>query len=48
MSKPETCEWQDCNEPPRVAVRLDGEDYWFCGNEHAQEFWDWIAESGNY
>jgi hypothetical protein len=48
MEKPATCEWQDCKDKPLISVILDGEKYWFCGHNHADEFREWITSSGNY
>lgn len=46
--KPSRCEWSLCQEAPKVKVILDNEPYWFCGHDHADEFRDYIMQSGNY
>jgi hypothetical protein len=48
MDKPEVCEWGECTKKPKIYKILDGEKYWFCGEDCAEEFWQWIIESGNY
>jgi hypothetical protein len=42
------CEWGKCEKQAHVFVNMDNDTYAFCGEEHKEEFWEWICESGNY
>lgn len=45
MEKPKVCEWGDCQKKPKEFVIVDGEKYWFCGEEHVDAFWESIKDN---
>lgn len=46
--KPEACEWGECTKSPKLFMILDNEKYWFCSEEHVEQFWEYILETENY